>query len=115
MPTLCKECKGWATRAGVQRSILCDPYAVAMRTGARLPGAEFTLLSRGGSTSRTLNREHLLWAEFFCHTNLRVQKGRQLNQFREAHLDVYALLTTDMGRFCRKALISALFICKPPL
>jgi hypothetical protein len=28
---------------------------------------------------------------------------------------VYALLTTDMGRFCRKALIRALFICKPPL
>ena len=28
---------------------------------------------------------------------------------------VYALLTMDMGRFCRKALISALFICKPPL
>ena len=28
---------------------------------------------------------------------------------------VYALLTMDMGRFCRKALISALFTCKPPL
>jgi hypothetical protein len=28
---------------------------------------------------------------------------------------VYALLTTDIGRFCRKALMSALFICKPPL
>ena len=28
---------------------------------------------------------------------------------------VYVLLTTDIGRFCRKALMSALFICKPPL
>jgi hypothetical protein len=28
---------------------------------------------------------------------------------------VYALLTTDIGRLCRKALMSALFICKPPL
>ena len=30
-------------------------------------------------------------------------------------ISVYALVTTDMGRFCRKLLISALFICKPPL
>ncbi len=28
---------------------------------------------------------------------------------------VYALLTTDIGRFCRKALMSASFIFKPPL
>jgi hypothetical protein len=27
----------------------------------------------------------------------------------------YPFVTTDMGRLCRKALISALFICKPPL
>jgi hypothetical protein len=72
---------------GARRSILGDPYAVTMRTGARLPSAEFTLLSRGGSTSRTLNSEHLLWGDFFCHTNLHVQKGCQLNQFWEAHLD----------------------------
>jgi hypothetical protein len=71
----------------VQRSILCDPYAVAMRTAARLPSAEFALLSRSGSTSRTLNSERLLWAEFFCHTNLHVQKGGQLDKFREAYLD----------------------------
>ena len=28
---------------------------------------------------------------------------------------VYGFVTTDMGRVCRKPLISALFICKPPL
>ncbi len=65
---------------GMQQSILCDPYAVAMRTGARLPGAEFALLSRGGSTSRTLNTERLLWAEFSCHANRHAQKGRQLDR-----------------------------------
>jgi hypothetical protein len=27
----------------------------------------------------------------------------------------YAFVTTDMGRLCRKPVISALFICKPPL
>jgi hypothetical protein len=27
----------------------------------------------------------------------------------------YPFVTTDMGRFCRNALMSALFICKPPL
>jgi hypothetical protein len=78
-----------------------------------LAGAEFTLLPRSGSTGRTANREYLLWAEFFCHTNLHVQKVG--HQFRKPIWMVYALLITDMGRFCRKALISALFICKPPL
>src|ERR1700733_248717 len=48
-------------------------------------------------------------------THLHLQKGRQLDQFRKPISVVYALLTTDIGRFCRKALISALFICKPPL
>jgi hypothetical protein len=57
----------------VLRSILCDPYAVAMRTGARLPSAEFTILSRSSPTGRTSDGEHLLWAESFCHTNLHVQ------------------------------------------
>ena len=68
---------------GVQRSILCDPYAVAMRTGARLTGAEFAPLSRRSPTGRTSDAEYLFWAEFFCHTNLHVQKGRQLDKFRE--------------------------------
>lgn len=75
--------------------------AVAMWIGTRLAGAKFTLLSRSGPTSRTSNREHLLGAEFFRHTNL-------------PGWTVY-LLTTDMGRFSRKAPISALFIRKPPL
>jgi hypothetical protein len=95
--------------------IFCDPHAVAMRGGARLTSAEFTLFTRSGSTSRTANSQHLLRAEFFCQTNLHVQKGRQLDQFRKPIWTVYALLITDMGRFCRKALISALFICRPPL
>src|ERR1035438_1878262 len=82
--------------------VFCDQSAVEMWIGTRLAGAKFTLLSRSGPTSRTSNSEHLLWAEFFCHTNLPL-------------CTVYALLTTDMGRFSRKALISALFICKPPL
>jgi len=59
----------------VLRSILCDPYTVAMRTDVRLPSAEFTILSR--SSPRASDGEHRLWAEFFCHTNLHVQKGRQ--------------------------------------
>ncbi len=44
-------------------------------------------------------------------------KGR--GSYREIFLKSpsgrYAFLITDMGCFCRKALISALFICKPPL
>jgi len=71
-----------------------------MRIYTRLASAKFTLLSRSGSTSRTANSEHLLWIEFFCHTNLHV---------------VYSFVTTDIGRLCRKLAISALFICKPPL
>jgi len=70
----------------VLRSMLCDPYAAEMRTGARLPSAEFTLLSRSSPTGRTSDAKYLFWADFFCHTNLHVQKGRQLDQFREARL-----------------------------
>jgi hypothetical protein len=69
----------------VLRLVLCYQSAVAMRVGARLASAKFTLLPRSGSTGRTANREYLLWAEFFCHTNLHVQKVG--HQFREAHLD----------------------------
>src|SRR5579864_4967918 len=58
-----------------------------MRSHARLPSAEFTLLCRGSPTGRTSDGEDLFWAEFFCHTNLHVQKGCQLNQFREAQMD----------------------------
>jgi hypothetical protein len=96
-------------------SILCDPYTVAMWTGARLPSAEFTILSWSSPTGRTSDGEHLLWNEFFCHTNLHVQKGRQRTRSGDPVWTVYALLTTDIGRLCRKALMSALFICKPPL
>jgi len=56
------------------RFIPCDPHALAMWTGARLTCAKFTLLSRSGSTSRTANSKHLIRAEFFCHTNLHVEK-----------------------------------------
>lgn len=42
--------------------------------------------------------------------------GHQLEQVpRSPSGRVYALLTTDIGRFCRKVLMSALLICKPPL
>src|SRR5579863_61197 len=58
-----------------------------MRTGARLPSAEFALLSRSSPTGLTSDAEHLFWDEFFCHTNLNVQRGRQLNKFREAYPD----------------------------
>ena len=81
-----KRMNGWGLRV-VLRSILCDPYPVAMRIGARLASAKFTLLPRSSPTSRTSDSEYLFWAEFFCHTNLHVQQGRQLDQFREAHLD----------------------------
>ena len=95
------------------RLIFCDPRAVAMWIDTRLTGAKFTLLSRSGSASRTANSEYLLRAEFFCQTNLHVQKLVNADGFSMRML--YGLLTTDMGRCCKKALISALFICKPPL
>jgi hypothetical protein len=69
----------------VLRLVLCYQSAVAMRVGARLASAKFTLLPRSGSTGRTANSEYLFWAEFFCHTNLHVQKVG--HQFRQAHLD----------------------------
>jgi hypothetical protein len=56
-----------------------------MRVCAGLTSAEFTLLPRSGSTSRTANSEYLLRAERFCHTNLHVPKGGQLDQF--PHVD----------------------------
>ena len=66
-------------RAGLARSVFCDPSAAEMRSGARLPSVEFTLLSRSGPTSRTPDGEYLFWAEFLCHTNLRVQESRRLD------------------------------------
>ena len=48
-------------------SILCDRFAVAKLSHARLPSAEFTLLSRCSPTGRTSDSEYLFWAEFFCH------------------------------------------------
>jgi hypothetical protein len=97
----------------VPRLVLCYQSAVAMRVGAQLARAKFTLLPRSGSAGRAANSEYLLWDEFFCHTNLHLQKVG--HQGPGAIWTVYALLITDIGRFCRKALISALFICKPPL
>ena len=82
-----------------------------MRSVAELASVQFTLLSRSSSTSRTLEGEYLFSAEFLFHHKLPSAKGlSHSNQLR-----VYALLVTDMGRFCRKALMSVLFICKPPL
>jgi hypothetical protein len=86
-----------------------------MRLGAWLAGAEFTLLSRSGSTGRTSDSECLFGAEFFCHTNLTYNGMLNSTVPGSPSGRVYTLLTTDMGRFCRKALISALFICSPPL
>jgi hypothetical protein len=63
---VCQEGKAGITE--VLRPILSDPYAVAMRSGARLSSVEFTLLSRSSPTGRTSDGEHLSWAEFFCHT-----------------------------------------------
>jgi len=96
-------------------SILCDPYAVAMRTGARLPSAEFTILSRSSPTGRTSDAEYLFWAEFFCHTTSTYKRVVNWTSSGKPAWAVYVLLTTDIGRFCRKALMSALFICNPPL
>jgi hypothetical protein len=52
--------------------VFCDQSAVAMRSGARLPSAEFTLLSRSGSTSRTAEGEYLFGSECFLHQDRRV-------------------------------------------
>lgn len=59
---------------GVLRSIPCDRYAVEMRSHARLPSAELTLLCRSSPTGRTSDGEDLFWAEFFCHANLHVPR-----------------------------------------
>ena len=54
----------------VARLVFCGHSAIAMRIGARLPGAQFTLLPRGGPTSQTRDSECLFWDEFFSpHTN----------------------------------------------
>jgi len=55
-----------------------------MRFGAWLARAEFTLLARSGSTGRTSDSECLFGAEFFCHTNLLVQQGGQLDSSGKA-------------------------------
>src|SRR6202035_3954324 len=79
-----------------------------MRTGTGLARAKFTLLSRFGSASRTTDGEHVFRAEFFFHHKL--PAGTKI------HLaGSYVLSRTDMGRLCRKLVISSLFICKPPL
>src|ERR1700733_4198391 len=70
---------------GVLRPILCDPYAVAMRSGARLSSAQLTLLSRSSPTGRTSDGERLFWAEFFCHTPPST-KGSSIRPVPEAHL-----------------------------
>jgi hypothetical protein len=48
-------------------SIFCDQSAVEMRSRARLPSAEFTLLSRSGPAGRTSDDEYLFGDEFSSH------------------------------------------------
>ena len=92
-------------------SICCNQSAVAMRLGARLASTKLALLSRSSATSRTMYSEYLFWAQFLSSQTPMCKRVVKL----EPVTGLYALLTTDMGRFCRNALMSALFICKPPL
>src|ERR1700720_4768677 len=91
--------KNWSPGANHQIAsclICCYQSSIPMRLCARLASSELTLLPRSSTTSRTTDSEYLFGAEFFLHR-------------------VYPLATTDMGRLCKKPMISALFICKPPL
>ena len=84
-----------------------------MRREAWFAAGEFTLLSRSGTTGWAAAGEYLFCAEFLFYHEPPLQRVVNLVQFPME--TVYDLATMDMGRFCRKALISALFICKPPL
>ena len=56
-------------RRNEYRSVFCDQSAIEMRSHARLPRAEFTLLSRSGTASRTSDGEYLFWSDYFFHQN----------------------------------------------
>jgi hypothetical protein len=51
-------------RSWVLAQFCCDQSAVAMRLFAGLTSAQLALLSRLGTTSRTLDSEYQFWAEF---------------------------------------------------
>src|SRR5258707_13147100 len=59
-----------------------------MRISAWLARGKFTLLSRSGSTSRTLNSKYLFWAEFSFHgveimPQTHVQEWSIVNSYRK--------------------------------
>jgi hypothetical protein len=54
-------------RSWVLAQFCCDQSAVAMRLFAGLTSAQLALLSRLGTTSRTMDSEYLFWAEFSFH------------------------------------------------
>src|SRR5580658_4040254 len=57
----------FSRRSAETHSIVCDQFAIQVRSIARLAGAKFTLLPRSGSASRTADGEYLFWAEFLFH------------------------------------------------
>ena len=95
-----------------------------MRFFAGKPGAKLTHFSRPSSASGTADSEYLFWTKFFFHDLQhlgvpRVPVARVDDEFpAESGVNLAEstlFLATDMGRFFRKTLISALFTCKPPL
>src|ERR1700730_4411886 len=55
------------------------PYESRCGSVRGSPVLRFTLLSQSGPTGRTSDSECLFGAEFFCHANLHVQKGGELD------------------------------------
>jgi hypothetical protein len=79
---------------GVLGSIFCEQSAVEMRSRARLPSAEFTLMSRSGPTGRTADSEYLFGDEFSSHIiknkNLPMPQERFIDQRRSAGMSMSA-------------------------
>ena len=73
-------------RSWVLAQFCCDQSAVTVRLFASQSRAQLALLSRLGTTSRTMDSEYLFWAEFSFHDGeilpqTHVQKWSILNSY----------------------------------
>jgi hypothetical protein len=71
---------------GVLPSIPCDPYAVEMRSFGRLPSAE-SHFCVGAAPQVGHRTARICFGLSSFVTQTSTQKGRQLDQFREAQMD----------------------------
>jgi hypothetical protein len=101
----------------VGSGIRCNQASVMMRIGARL-AALSSHFSPGAAPQvgqRTLSIFFRLSCVFAMNHRASVAKFDQSSKGEIPSGRVYAYFLTDMGRLSRKPMISALFICKPPL